>query len=180
MYLLSFFSKNRLFVVLVPYLCFKKLFFPLSSHPKTRTTVPLKPFLCWIGTVCLHLEVLFHDFSWAPQASADSADKGFHPSSLSLALHKPQNKKNEICKSKAEEELPITLVQKCSQPYSKIATWMIKNIYPDYRDTQRSKKSELSWQGLWELVRNIIPTSCNLWFKIQTKNDEWVQSEKYK
>lgn len=37
-------------------------------------------------TVCLHLEVLFHEFSWA---LVDSADKGFHSSSLSLAFHKP-------------------------------------------------------------------------------------------
>lgn len=48
--------------------------------------------------VCLHLEVLFHEFSHAPRALNDSADKGFHYSSLSLAFHKSYNKKNEICK----------------------------------------------------------------------------------
>lgn len=33
----------------------------------------------------------------------------------------------------------MTSVHKCSLPHCKIATRMIKNIYPDYRHTQRFK-----------------------------------------
>lgn len=40
-------------------------------------------------TVCLHMEVLFHELSQAPWAFVDSADKGFHSSRFSLAFHKP-------------------------------------------------------------------------------------------
>lgn len=59
MHLLSFISKNCLFVVLVLYLFLKSFFF-LSSHPKTMTLVLLKnPFLCWILMVIASVWVQF-------------------------------------------------------------------------------------------------------------------------
>lgn len=114
-------------------------------------------------TVCLCLEVPFHELSWA---LVDWGDSSFTLQAyLSPFINLRITKMRDV-KARQGRGNPMIWVHKCSLPHSKTVTWMIKNIYLDYRDTQSFKTK----------IRIVMMGSL----KIQTKNEDWVQSEKDK
>lgn len=85
-------------------------------------------------TVPLPLKVLFRELSWA---LADSADKRFHSPAFSFFINLTITEMRK-CKRQGRRD-PVTSMCKFSLPHSKIATQMIKNIYPGYKGTKRFK-----------------------------------------